>query len=75
MHGINPSGIEAAIRLLTGEPELVIVDARVIRLLMGDLANLIILGTNRELLAHDPGLRGVTVDEEAYVWDRRSPCD
>jgi len=68
---INPTGIEAAIRLLTGQPELVLVDARVLRLLMGDLADLIILDRANSLLDR----LAVTTDDEPYVWDRRSPCD
>ncbi len=54
------------VRLLAGEPELVVVDARVLRLLMGDLASLIILrrlGAPRRPIAADP---------EQYVWDE--PC-
>ena len=67
--------ITEAIRILTGDPELVIVDFRVLRLLMGDLAGLIVL----ERLT-DPEFHGFVTGarepgEEPFAWDDESPCD
>jgi len=71
-HGtVSAHGIREAIRLAAGEPELVVVDARVLRLLMGDLAQLIILGP--------AGAGGMVKDfsrpgEEVFVWDDDQLC-
>jgi len=72
--GTNEQSVREAVRIAVGTPELVVVDARVLRLLMGDLANLIILGQ-----AHDgkPGMmadRGQEHVDEIFVWDRDSLC-
>ncbi|MEE8606273.1 MAG: hypothetical protein V3S55_01610 [Nitrospiraceae bacterium] len=57
------------IELLTGQPELVIVDARVLRLLMGDLAPLIIL---KQFTPEQLGLQ--IVSDERFVWDDDPVC-
>jgi len=51
-----------------GEPELVIVDARILRLLMGGLAPLIIL-SDVEI-----GKRSLAIGEERFVWDDDPVC-
>jgi len=56
------------LELLRGEPELVIVDARVLRLLMGPLARLIILKT----VEMGPGV--LAIGEERFVWDDDEIC-
>lgn len=60
---LNQATIEGALELVSGAPELVVVDARVLRLLMGDLASLIIL---RRLGAPS---RPIPAGGEPYVWD------
>jgi len=72
--GTNEQSVREAVRIAVGSPELVVVDARVLRLLMGDLANLIILGS-----AHDrkPGMladRGQQFIDELFVWDQDDLC-
>jgi len=73
-HGqIRTEDIAAALSLAVGDPELVIVDARVLRLLMPGLSSLIILGPapgEMRSFAHP-----FDDEEDVYVWDRRSPCD
>ncbi len=58
--------------LLAGEPQLVIVDARVLQLLMGDLANLIILGEAGSLPG---GTTAIGHLDEPYFWDDINPCE
>ena len=65
--GLNPDDLARAILSLAGEPELVIVDARTLRLLMGDLAALIIL----KKFELGPG--HLAVGEEKFVWDEPEP--
>ena len=60
--------LPAELELLRGEPELVIVDARVLRLLMGPLAKLIIL----ETVEMGPGQ--LAIGEERFVWDDDPVC-
>ncbi len=67
----DPTSIEAAIRLLTGKPELVVVDARVLRILMGDLAGLIILGDAMRFQPVGPQL---PPGEERFAWEDEPPC-
>lgn len=57
------------LRLAAGEPELVIVDARVLRLLMPGLSQLIILGPVDPQKA-----AAVFVDEFLFVWDEDDLC-
>jgi len=75
----DSTSLAAAIRLLTGDPELVIVDFRVLRLIMGDLAGLIVLDS-----VSDPEFHGLTVPvpgfdrsepDESFAWDDESPCE
>ena len=79
---VDPLALTEAIRLLTGDPELVIVDFRVLRLLMGDLAGLIVLDRVSDPDFH--GLSGFTnavladferSEDESFAWDNESPCD
>jgi len=71
--GTNEQSVREAVRIAIGTPDLVIVDARVLRLLMGDLAGLIILGP-----AEQGGARATFRDfedpEELFVWDEDSLC-
>lgn len=64
--------VRGAIELLTGKPDLVVVDFRVLKLLMGDLAHLIVLESvsSRQMdrLETDPA-------QETFAWDDESPCD
>lgn len=80
-HDITIPDINAALELARGEPQLVAVDARVLRLLMGELASLIMRGTCTSV---DPrfgqgpvgGFRSALHgDLDAFIWDRDSPCD
>lgn len=76
---VHPQRVmDAALELATGEPELVVVDARALRLIMGPLGQLLILrplhqgGPRRGGLPfrgsdHDP-------DVEGYVWDDDELC-
>ncbi len=67
--GLNQDDLARAVLSLGGEPELVIVDARTLRLLMGDLAPLIIL---REFTQEQLGLTvGI---EQPFAWDQPLPC-
>ena len=71
----DPLSITEAIRILTGDPELVIVDFRVLRLLMGDLAGLIVLDR-----VSDPEFHGLAPQrggpgQESFAWDDESPCE
>lgn len=69
----------AALELATGEPELVVVDARALRLIMGPLGQLLIL---RPLQQGGPRGRGGLPfggsdhdpDVEGYVWDEDDLC-
>lgn len=56
----------ALLELAGGEPELVIVDARVLRLLMPGLANLLILKRV------EMGAGRLAIGEEVFAWDE--PC-
>ena len=68
---VTSNELSAALQILAGDPELVIVDARVLRLLMGDLAELIIL----EAATGPIRWSQLPEDEEAFVWDEDSfPC-
>lgn len=58
---------EAILALATGEPELVMVDARVLRVLLGPLADLILMAPVNPALSLPP-------DEEPFVWDDDDPC-
>ena len=74
--GTNEQSVREALRIAVGEPELVVVDARVLRLLMGDLAQLIILApapmrTVRTLFGQQ---RFLAVGEEPFVWDEDLLC-
>ena len=71
----DPLTVTEAIRLLTGEPELVIVDFRVLRLLMGDLAGLIVLDTVSDPEFHGLGPQISDSEQESFAWDDESPCD
>ena len=65
---LNRTSIEGALELLTGPPQLVVVDRRILDLIMGDLAPLIILrdlGNDRRM---GPALA------EMYIWDEDEPC-
>ena len=79
MQVTDPLSITEAIRLLTGDPELVIVDFRVLRLLMGDLAGLIVLDRVSDPEFH--GLNAALADfersetDEPLAWDDESPCE
>jgi len=69
----DPASLQAAIRLLVGEPELVIVDARVLRLLMGSLSELIIL--RRFATSGQFGMfENVGGPDERFVWDQDDLC-
>jgi len=61
----------ALLQLAAGTPELVVVDARVLRVLMGDLAYLIILGP---ALGQRPPGASYDPDEDGYVWDSDDLC-
>lgn len=61
--------LQAPLELPGGEPELVIVDARTLRLLMGDLAQLIILQTVEVGAGH------LAIGEERFAWDELPDCD
>lgn len=73
---IPPGSVEDAIlQAARSSPELVIVDAQVLRILMGDLARLLILDT------FDHACRGIAPDsvaalegEPPYVWDSDDLC-
>ena len=69
---IDPSDVSQAIRLAAGKPDLVIVDRRVLQLLMGDLAALIVLG---DVADEIPGatLRSLEDFDEKYIWDSVDP--
>jgi len=75
MQVTDPLSITEAIRLLTGDPELVIVDFRVLRLLMGDLAGLIVLDTVSDPDFHGLGPQISDSGQESFAWDDESPCD
>lgn len=65
--------IQAAIELLTGKPDLVVVDFRVLRLLMGDLAHLIVLETFDEAKS-DRMAEQRAAFEDSFAWDDEPPC-
>lgn len=70
---IDPSDVSQAIRLAAGEPDLVIVDRRVLQLLMGDLARLIVLGDVADYLPEAAPV--ADEDDEGFIWDKDSfPC-
>ena len=73
----DPLSITEAIRILTGDPELVIVDFRVLRLLMGDLAGLIVLDrvSDPEFHGLGPQKSAAASVDESFAWDDESPCD
>ncbi len=77
MHGTleDPAGIRAAVALLVGDPELVIVDFRVLRLLMGDLAGLLVLQRVMDADFHGLGPQNGDPGQESFAWDDESPCD
>jgi len=71
-----PDEIKAHLELL-GDPELVVVDARTLRLLAGDLADLIILQEADafcEMKQPRPVFREGLL-RERFVWDDDSPVD
>jgi len=71
--GTSPESVREAIRLAAGEPELVIVDARVLRLLMGPLSELIIL--KRFATSGQFGrFENVGAEDERFVWDDQELC-
>lgn len=61
--------MRAALELADGEPELVVVDARALRLIMGPLGQLLIL---RPLAQ---GRAPLPPGEEPYAWDSDDLCD
>ena len=71
----DPLSITEAIRILTGDPELVVVDFRVLRLLMGDLAGLIVLGEVTDPDFHGLGPQISDSEQQSFAWDDESPCD
>lgn len=77
--GTSPEDVRAAIAILRGPPELVVVDERVLRLLMGRLADLIILRDVGDPIrfARDPDQLPLLMggdDDGPYVWDDDDPC-
>ena len=75
MQVTDPLSITEAIRILTGDPELVIVDFRVLKLLMGDLAGLIVLEKLQDPEFHGLDPRHPEFEFEPFAWDDESPCD
>lgn len=74
---VTPTELGRALQLLTGDPELVVVDARVLRLLMGDLAPLIILGPVPGIAGLEAALadREMFSDDGPFAWDGDEfPC-
>ncbi len=67
----DPTSVSEAIRLLTGEPELVVVDFRVLRLLMGELAHLIVL---ERVSSRQMDRLETDSDQGSFAWDDESPC-
>lgn len=80
-HAVSMTDINSALAIVVGDPELVAVDARVMRLLLGDLAPLVFLGSCTSVdprFGHGPvgGFRSaLDLDDGPYIWDRDSPCD
>lgn len=64
--------IKAAVRIAVGDPEPVLVDRRVLRLILGDLAELIILDRRSQLASSQ---MRIDPDQEHFVWDEDSPCN
>ena len=71
----DPLTITGAIRFLTGDPELVIVDFRVLKLLLGDLAGLIVLDRVSDPDFHGLGPQFGDPEQDSFAWDDESPCD
>ncbi|MEN8176311.1 MAG: hypothetical protein ABFS23_11140 [Pseudomonadota bacterium] len=59
---------EILAQLEPGKEELVIVDARTLRLLLGDLAQLVILKPLEIGPAH------LRIGDEEFIWDHDEPC-
>ncbi len=74
---IDVGDISAAIELAVGDPDLVLVDRRVLRLLMGDLAELLVLSSaDKPFTVRGPFALQLELPpgERPYVWDDDDPC-